>query len=107
VDRARRLKSRAERAPTSSLDAAPPAREPAAGPGETPDAIYEAAQASGTLAAVLAQLPEAQQLALILRAYEGRSYAEIAEIMELSIPSVESLLFRARRTLQGGLKDES
>jgi RNA polymerase sigma-70 factor (ECF subfamily) len=104
VDRARRRKSREGRAPTGSLDAAPPAREPAAGPGETPDAIYEAAQASGTLAAVLAKLPEAQQLALILRAYEGRSYAEIAAIMELSIPSVESLLFRARQSLAKTLK---
>lgn len=104
VDRARRLKSRAERAPTRSLDAAPPASEPAAGPGETPEAIYEAAQASGRLAAGLAQLPETQRLALLLRAYEGRSYAEIAEILDLSVPAVESLLFRARQALALKLK---
>lgn len=99
VDRARRLKSRAERAPTGSLDAAQPAGEPAEPAAETPDAIYEAAQASGRLAAGLARLPETQRLALLLRAYEGRSYAEIAEILDLSVASVESLLFRARQSL--------
>lgn len=104
VDRARRLKSRAERAPTRSLDAAPPAAEPAARQAEAPDAIYEAAQASGLLAEGLARLPDTQQLALILRAYEGRSYSEIAEIMDLSVPSVESLLFRARQSLARILK---
>lgn len=103
VDCARRMKSRAERAPTGSLDAAT-AAEPAAGPAETPDAAYEAAQASGKLAAALARLPETQRLALLLRAHEGRSYAEIAEILDLSVPAVESLLFRARQSLARILK---
>ena len=45
-------------------------------------------------------LPPRQRLALILAKYEGRSYKEIAEIMGVSIPTVESLIHRARTTLR-------
>lgn len=48
----------------------------------------------------MGQLPEKQRAALLLRANEGLSYQEIAEVMELSVPGVESLLFRARRNLK-------
>lgn len=102
VDLARRRKSRAGRAPTLSLDA--PGHEPAAGRGETPEALYQAAQASAAIAESLASLPDTQRLAITLRAYEGHSYAEIAEILGLSVPSVESLLFRARQSLSKKLK---
>jgi RNA polymerase sigma factor (sigma-70 family) len=49
---------------------------------------------------VLGQLPETQRAALAMRELEGRSYREIAEAMGLSIPAVESLIARARRTLR-------
>jgi len=101
VDRARREGSRAGRAPTESLDAAP---ELAAGHADAPDAIFEAGQRSREIAASLAELPDTQQLALMLKVYEDRSYAEIAEIMGVSVPSVESLLFRARQTLSKKFK---
>ncbi|HBB68089.1 MAG TPA: hypothetical protein DCZ93_12520 [Elusimicrobia bacterium] len=104
VDRARKNSSRAARAQVSSLDAAAEAgREPAA-PGPGPDAIYEAAQRAGEVSTALAELPDTQRLALILKVYENRSYAEIAEIMGASVASIESLLFRARRTLANKLK---
>jgi len=101
VDHARRAKSRAARAPTHSLDAAAASGGPgpAEAPGTGPDAVYETAQRNREIAAGLAGLPATQQLALILKVYEGRSYAEIAEIMDLSVSSVESLLFRARQNL--------
>jgi RNA polymerase sigma factor (sigma-70 family) len=48
-----------------------------------------------------------QRAALVMRELEGRSYAEIAEILGLSTSAVETLLFRARRALreqlEGGL----
>ncbi len=50
------------------------------------------------------QLPPNQKLALILAKYEKKSYKEIAEIMNTSISSVESLLFRARQNLKKILK---
>ena len=47
----------------------------------------------------LAYLPFYQRSALVMRDVVGRSYAEIAEAVELSVSAVETLLFRARRTL--------
>ncbi len=41
-----------------------------------------------------------QRAALVMRELEGRSYAEIAEILELSTSAVETLIFRARRALR-------
>jgi RNA polymerase sigma-70 factor (ECF subfamily) len=49
------------------------------------------------------ELPDTQRMALILRRYEGRSYEEIAEILELSVPAVKSVLFRARTELRARL----
>jgi RNA polymerase sigma factor (sigma-70 family) len=45
-----------------------------------------------------------QRAALVMRELEGRSYAEIAEILELSPSAVETLLFRARRALREQLE---
>jgi len=53
--------------------------------------------------AAIIELPETQRMALILRRYEGRSYEEIGEILELSVPAVKSVLFRARTELRGRL----
>lgn len=47
------------------------------------------------------QLPEKQRKVFILSFYLKLSYKEIAEITDLSISSIESLLFRSRKTLKG------
>ncbi len=44
-------------------------------------------------------LPETQRSALVLREMEALSYDQIAEVMDKSVPSVKSLLVRARVTL--------
>jgi RNA polymerase sigma factor (sigma-70 family) len=41
-----------------------------------------------------------QRAALVMRELEGRSYAEIAEILEVTTSAVETLIFRARRALR-------
>jgi len=48
----------------------------------------------------LVQLPEKQRAALLLRVTKGLSYQEISDILGVSRPSVESLLFRARKQLR-------
>jgi len=103
VDEARRNKSRSAKAPAQSLDAAG-APSPAESAANSPDAIYAANQQNKEIAARLAELPDTQQLAIILKVYENRSYAEIGEIMDLSVSSVESLLFRARQSLSKKIK---
>ncbi|MGB0092053.1 MAG: RNA polymerase sigma factor, partial [Solirubrobacteraceae bacterium] len=45
------------------------------------------------------KLPETQRSALVLREMEALSYDEIAEVMDKSVPSVKSLLVRARVSL--------
>jgi RNA polymerase sigma factor (sigma-70 family) len=51
-------------------------------------------------------LPGKQRSALAMRELQGRSYAEIADELDLSIPAVETLIFRARRTLRTQLEPE-
>ncbi|MGE0414741.1 MAG: RNA polymerase sigma factor [Verrucomicrobiales bacterium] len=50
-------------------------------------------------------LPEKQRLAVILRRYEDTPYEQIGEVLNLSVPAVKSLLFRARTQLKELLKD--
>jgi RNA polymerase sigma-70 factor (ECF subfamily) len=52
----------------------------------------------------LNELPVRQKMALILANFEGKSYEEIAAIMEVSLSAVETLLFRARHNLAEILK---
>ena len=52
----------------------------------------------------LAHLSFNQRAALVMRELEGRSYAEIAAVLETSVSAVETLLFRARRALREQLE---
>jgi RNA polymerase sigma factor (sigma-70 family) len=54
---------------------------------------------------VLEQMPESQRRAILLREWQGLSYREIAEELELSQTAVETLIFRARRSLAKGLAE--
>ena len=51
------------------------------------------------------KLAENQKTAFLLHKTEQLSYNEIAEIMQITIPSVESLMFRAKQNLQKLLGD--
>lgn len=48
----------------------------------------------------LGLLPFNQRAALVMRELEGRSYAEIADTLDVSVAAVETLIFRARRSLR-------
>jgi RNA polymerase sigma-70 factor (ECF subfamily) len=52
----------------------------------------------------LARLPLNQRAAIVMREVEDRSYAEIAEVLGVTVPAVEALLFRARTTLRAQRK---
>ena len=53
----------------------------------------------------LQSLPENQRMAIILKRYDDLSYEEIAHVLGCSVPAVESLLVRAKGTLQKKLKN--
>jgi RNA polymerase sigma factor (sigma-70 family) len=48
----------------------------------------------------LGRLPLNQRAALVMRELEGRTYGEISETLGVSVPAVETLIFRARRSLR-------
>ena len=52
----------------------------------------------------LASMPEQQRRAILLREWQGLSYREVAEELEVSQSAVETLIFRARRSLAQGLE---
>jgi len=58
-----------------------------------------ARERSRQISNALQALPENQSIALILKRYEDLSYEEISGFLGCSIPAVESLLVRAKRTL--------
>jgi RNA polymerase sigma-70 factor (ECF subfamily) len=52
----------------------------------------------------LLSLPENQRIAVVLKRYENLSYEEISRLLDCSIAAVESLLVRAKRSLQKKLE---
>jgi RNA polymerase sigma factor (sigma-70 family) len=48
----------------------------------------------------LGRLPLNQRAALVMRELEGRSYAEIADTIGVSVSAVETLIFRGRKSLR-------
>jgi len=56
------------------------------------------------LSDALADMPDNQRRAILLREWKGLSYHEIAAELELSQSAVETLIFRARRTLAANLE---
>src|SRR5947208_4727868 len=48
----------------------------------------------------LGRLPFNQRAALVMRELEGRTYAEIADALDVSVAAVETLIFRARRSVR-------
>jgi RNA polymerase sigma factor (sigma-70 family) len=65
----------------------------------SPHAYFERRQQLDALRGAFSGLSESQHKVLVQRELEGRSYAEIALHTGMSVPMVESTLFRARRRL--------
>jgi RNA polymerase sigma factor (sigma-70 family) len=66
--------------------------------------VDEASPTGEDIRRALGHLAFNQRAALVMRELEGRSYAEIAEILEVSTSAVETLIFRARRALREQLE---
>lgn len=61
-----------------------------------PARAYAAAEQRSQIMLALAQLPERQRTMLLLRDAEGLAYAEIADVLGISLAAVKVNLFRAR-----------
>ncbi len=79
----------------------PDAPDPALNPADRLDQDQRVAR----IEAAIADLPERQRAAIVLCRLEGHTNIEAAEIMDISVDALESLLARARRTLRAKLME--
>lgn len=64
------------------------------------DLIREQKEMQKLIYQALIKLPPRQMKVFVLHKFNGMSYREIAEILDISVSSVESLMHRARKNLQ-------
>jgi RNA polymerase sigma-70 factor, ECF subfamily len=76
-----------------------------ADPSPLPDQGLDEAALAKRVEAELQDLPQRQRAALVLCHYQGLSQVEAAEILEISVEALESLLSRGRRRLKERLTD--
>ena len=69
-----------------------------------PDADLIEDEQSRTIAAAIAALPEKYRAPIVLRDVEGKSYEEVAQIMELGLGTTKSRISRGRGLLREKLK---
>ncbi|WP_333600892.1 RNA polymerase sigma factor [Flavobacterium sp.] len=73
---------------------------------EHPGILMEKQEEAKILFEVINTLTENQKTAFLLSKLDGLSNPEIAEIMQLSVSSIESLIFRAKTALQEKLAEK-
>ena len=69
-----------------------------------PDEVLEQQQRRQILGKALAKLPQKQHAAFVLSKYDGMSYQEVAETIGTTVAAVESLIHRAKMSLQKSLR---
>lgn len=95
-DRLRRRREVATDAPPERADDAPDAA-----------AMIHSSQVAARVREALKRLPQRQRTAITLCHHQGLSNIETAEILEVSVEAVESLLSRGRKKLRTLMKDEA
>ncbi len=71
---------------------------------QNPEERYSSKETTRKITHSIQSLPEKQRTAVILRYHEEMATKEIAEVMETTVSSVESLLVRAKRNLAKSLE---
>lgn len=75
----------------------------AASPDADPAVSAQRSELSEVIKRAILSLPENQRMALVLTRYEEMSYESAAEVMDVSVGALESLLHRAKRNLRRAL----
>jgi len=96
---------RTRRRPQVPLQSEPGAEDPPFKDETTlaPDASLLKSELQQAIEEAIQRLPETQRMALVLRRYQQLSYEQIANVLDLSVPAVKSVLFRARTELRSRL----
>ena len=71
---------------------------------KAPDTAMLDTEMQDAIERAIHELPEAQRIAVIMRRYQDVSYEEIAAVLDVTVPAVKSLLFRARTELKEKLR---
>jgi RNA polymerase sigma-70 factor, ECF subfamily len=74
-------------------------------PGDTTAEVMEREQVGERVRAALAQLPEEQRSALVLKEYQQMDYREIARVLGCSETAARARTYRARIALREALRD--
>lgn len=77
---------------------------------DRPSGLVERRRIARSVEDAVGELPERQRAAIMLVHYQGLTNVEAAEVLEVSVEALESLLARARGTLRerlAGLRDET
>ena len=70
-----------------------------------PGILLENKEKSATIFKAIHTLPESQKIVFTLAKIDGKSYQEIVEITGKSLSSVESVMFRAKKSLKEKLEN--
>ncbi len=87
---------RRSRSPVHAVEDPELGAPPSPQEGFAPQARLEREEIATITRAALDELPEIFRTVLVMREFEGRAYQEIADVLGISIGTVESRLFRAR-----------
>jgi RNA polymerase sigma-70 factor (ECF subfamily) len=102
--RAYRRMERGVPPPTGSSSAIGLEQIAIAASGQRPARQADRVELQGVVRDAIAALNDNQRMAVLLAKFEQCSYEEIAAAMNLSVPAVKSLLFRARDQLRKALE---
>ena len=75
-----------------------------ADPSASPPELLLKSETELAVRSAILSLPAEQRIVVVLRDLEGRSYQEISVVTEVSLGTVRSRLFRARRALARELR---
>jgi RNA polymerase sigma-70 factor, ECF subfamily len=84
----------------SSLDDVPEASDDS----DDPRRALSRSETEARLRSAIAALPERQRTALVLCHFQGHSYQQAAQVLDVSLEALESLISRARRALKQQLR---
>ncbi len=99
-DQSRRHEVTLQTRDSGPMGARPLDRMLQASSGQMPSRQLDKAEAREIVRMALDALSDRQRMAVLLCKFEGMSYADIGEVMELSPQAVKSLLWRARENLR-------
>ncbi|GJM21934.1 MAG: RNA polymerase sigma factor [Planctomycetota bacterium] len=106
VNTARDWLAHRRRRPAVSLDAFPTGSVDPSDPHDGPSESARREELGRTVRDALEQLPEPFRSTLSLRELEGRTYEDVAQILGVSLGTVESRIFRARCKLRAILEED-